>query len=327
MEYLLITALSFPMIALYNAGAALYRAIGNSRISMLISLWSNVTNVVGNAVFLFGFHMGVVGVALATLIARLISMVAILILLARKHQPITWEWKQKYRPNRDMIRRILYIGLPSSLENSMFQLGKLVIMSIVAMFGTAHITANAVANNFAALGCIPGGAIGLALLTVIGQCVGARDEAQIRYYTKKLMLILYVTAGVLNALILLTLPLTMKLYNITSESAQLAVTLTWIHDGLAIFFWPLSFALPNALRAANNVRYTMVVSIFSMIAFRVLFSYILGLWLGMGVIGVWLAMIIDWLFRGAMFVTRVCGKKWIRQAIPEQKELQTNTAG
>lgn len=325
MKYLLITAFSFPMIALYNAGAALYRAVGNSRISMLISLVSNLINVVGNAIFLFAFHMEVAGVALATLIARFVSMIAILVLLARPHQAITWEWKKRYRPDRDMIGRILYIGLPSSLENSMFQLGKLVIMSVVAVFGTVHITANAVANNFAALGCIPGGAISLALLTVIGQCVGARDEAQIRYYTKKLMALLMLIGGVLNVLILLTLPITLQLYSISAETAQLATTLIWIHDGLAIFFWPPSFALPNALRAANDVRYTMVVSIFSMITFRVLFSYVLGLWLEMGVVGVWLAMIIDWLFRGTMFVTRVCGKKWIRKAlaVPEPTEKAT----
>jgi Na+-driven multidrug efflux pump len=270
--------------------------------------------------------MGVIGVALATFIARTVSMTCVLILLTRKNQPITWEWKQKYRPNRELIGKILYIGLPSSLENSMFQLGKLVIMSIVAVFGTAHITANAVANNLSSLGYIPGSAIGLALLTVVGQCVGARDEVQIRYYTKKLMKVAYLVGGIVNALTLVVLPWILQLYSISEETARLTTILVWINDGSAIFFWQIAFTLANALRAANDVRYTMTVSIFSMIAFRVLCSYILGLWLGMGVVGVWIAMIIDWLFRGAMFVTRVCGKKWIRKAIPEEKEAKPQMA-
>ena len=324
MQYLWVTALSFPFIALYNAGAALFRAIGNSRVSMLTSFISNIVNVVGNAVFLFLCHWGVFGVAFSTLIARGVAMVIILILLTRKNQPITWNWRQRYRPNGELIHRILTIGIPNALENSVFQLGKLVIMSIVAAFGTAQITANAIGNNFSSLGAIPGSAMGLAILTVIGQCVGAQDEEQIYYYTKKLLKLTYLIGGIVNALILVTLPITIHLYDVSAETAALAMKLVWIHDGFAILFWPASFALPNALRAANDVRSTMVVSIFSMIVFRVLFSYILGQWLQMGVIGVWIAMIIDWVFRCFVFVFRVCGKKWIRKALdsPENTEKE-----
>lgn len=319
MMYLLVTAFSFPFIALYSAGAALFRSCGNSRVAMITSLISNLINFVGNAVFLFVFHWGVFGVALATLIARGAAMVVVLWLLSKKDQALYWDIRAKFRPDWKIIRKILHIGIPTSLESSFFQLGKIIIMSIVAAFGTSQIAANALGNNYASLGVIPGAGMNLAMLTVIGQCVGARDEEQIRYYTKKLMGMAYFYQFLINVVILSTLPLSIKIFNISEETERLTIILTWIHNGMAVLFWLSSFTLPNALKAANDVRYIMIVSISSMAVFRILFSFLLGYTFNLGVIGVWIAMIIDWIFRTIMFFLRVRGKKWIHRALQMQE--------
>ena len=308
--YFILSALSYPFLALYNACGSLYRAMGNSKISMQMSLLMNVINIAGNAVLIYGCKMGVMGAGIATLISRAIAAVVILIKICKKSDYIYINLKQKFSLKPYLIKKIMRIGVPNGLENSLFQLGKVLIMSIVTAFGTNQIAANAVSNNFASIGCIPGQAMNLAMITVIGRCVGAMNYNQAVYYIKKLLKITYAATIVLNIFILLILPAAFKLYNLTDETLQLARTIIFIHNGSAIFIWPLSFTLPNALRAANDVKFTMVVSVFSMIMFRIMFSYIFGMYMGYGVVGVWCAMIIDWIFRTACFIIRVSGNKW-----------------
>lgn len=213
-----------------------------------------------------------------------------------------------------MIRKILYIGIPSGIESGIFQLGRIIVVSIIAGFGTVQIAANGVANTIDSMGCIAGQAMSLAMITVVGQCVGARDEHQVKLYTKKLLKYTYMITAVINGTILFSLPLLLKLFSLSNETRELAYTLIWIHNGMAIFLWPASFTLPNALRACNDVKYAMFISIFSMFMFRILFSYILGSYLGMGAIGVWLAMLMDWTFRVCCFVFRFASGAWKRHA-------------
>lgn len=214
------------------------------------------------------------------------------------------------RPDFGLMRRILRIGVPSGLENSFFQLGRVLVVSMIALFGTVQIAANAVANNIDALGCIPGQAMNLAIITVVGRCVGAGDWRQAVYYIKKLLKITYLCTILLNTALLLSLPLLLNIYQLSGETLQLAYILIFIHNGCAMLLWPLSFTLPNALRAANDVRFTMVVSIFSMAAFRIAFSYILCVFCGWGAVGVWIAMVMDWLFRVTLFTWRMKSGKW-----------------
>ena len=308
--YFILSAFSYPFLAIYNACGSLYRAMGNSKISMQMSFLMNVINVVGNAFLIYVCGLGVMGAGIATLISRAVAAVVILIKICKKSDNIYINLKQKFSLNLYLIKKIMRIGVPNGLENSFFQLGKVLIMSIVTAFGTSQIAANAVANNFASIGCIPVQAMNLAMITVIGRCVGALDYEQATYYVKKLLSITYAAMAVLNIFILLILPLAFKMYNLTDETLRLARIIIFIHDGIAIFIWPVAFTLPNALRAANDVKFTMVVSIFSMIAFRIMFSYIFGMYMGYGVVGVWSAMIIDWIFRATCFITRVCGNKW-----------------
>ena len=311
--YLKITALSYPFLALYNAGAALFRSMGNSKISMQISVLMNIINIVGNAVCIFGLKMGVDGVAWPSVVSRVIAAVLILGRCYQKGHALTVPKTVKL--DTGMAKRILGIGVPSAFENSLFEAGRIVVVSMISTFGTVQIAANAVANNLDGMGCIPGNAMNLAMITVIGQCVGARDYGQASYYTKKLMKIAYLSVIGWNTLILATLPLSLKLYNLSEETIWLSTVLIVLHNGCAMLLWPAAFTLPNALRASNDVRFTMIVSIVSMLLFRILFSYVLGIWFQMGAIGVWIAMIIDWVCRSICFIGRFVRGKWKLQKI------------
>lgn len=308
--YLRISAASYPFIALYNAGAALFRSMGNSKISMQVSILMNAVNVAGNAICVFGLGMGVAGVALPSLVGRAMAAGLILWRALNPANLVHVKAAQCLRLHRGMALRILNIGIPSAFENSLFQLGRVLVVSIIAVFGTAQISANAVANNLDSIGCIPGQAIGLGLITVAGQCIGAQDQKAAISYTKKLVGLTYLVDGALNLAVILGMPLLLGLYNISAETHQLAWLLVLIHCACGIVLWPVSFVLPNALRAANDVRFTMMVSIASMMIWRLGFSYVLGIGFGMGAVGVWIAMVIDWVCRSLFFVGRFVSGKW-----------------
>ncbi|MBO5070292.1 MAG: MATE family efflux transporter [Roseburia sp.] len=307
--YLLITALSFPFLAVYNSCAALFRSMGNSKITFKVSLLMNVINVVGNAIGIYVLHLGVAGVAIPSLVSRAAAAVVLYILLKNPVHMIHLT-KERFHFEPEVVRRILYIGIPSGIENGIFQLGRVLVVSIIAGFGTVQIAANGVANSLDSMGCIVGQAMSLAMITVIGRCVGAGDEKQVRYYTKKLLGITYLCTAIVNSIILISLPWILSLYGLGEETTRLAWILVMIHDGMAIFLWPASFVLPNMLRACNDVRFTMVVSIFSMFAFRIGLSYVIGVQMELGAIGVWIAMVVDWIFRIICFVGRYASGKW-----------------
>lgn len=311
-EYLYYTALSFPFLAVYNACAALFRSMGNSRVSMYVSLGGNLLNVAGNAVLLFGFGMGVAGAAIPTVVSRFLMMTVLLYLLTRPQ--VMLRPAGRFRPDIRLLGRILGIGIPSGVENSLFQLGRILVVSLITSFGTVQIAANAVANNIDGVGCIIGQAFNLAMLTVIGRAVGAQDEGAVRGYLRRLMRMEYSIHVPFEILTLVTLPLTVGLYGLPEETAQLSMLLVLIHNGSALFLWPLAFTFPNALRATNDVRYTMVISVFSMAAFRICLSYVFGSMWGMGAVGVWIAMVVDWCFRTLFFLLRWWGNRWREKA-------------
>ena len=307
--YLKIIAVSYPFLALYNAGAALFRSMGNSRISMQISVLMNIINIVGNAVCIFGLKMGVDGVAWPSVVSRVVAAGLILGKCYQKGHAL--QVPRTVQLDVGMTRRILGIGIPSAFENSLFEAGRILVVGMISTFGTVQIAANAVANNLDGMGVIPGKALSLAMITVVGQCVGAHDTDQAVYYIKKLMLWTYSVMGVAHMLVLIFVKQLVGLYSsLSPETAQLATTLVQIHSVAAIILWPAAFTLPNALRAANDVKFTMIVSIASMILWRVSFSYILCVNMQLGAIGVWIAMIIDWVCRTSFFVGRVLSGKW-----------------
>lgn len=313
--YLLIVTASIPFIALYNGGAAIYRATGNSKISMETSLLMNFINIAGNGILIYGAGMGTEGAAIPTLISRMTAAIIMIMLLRRENQQIHMSQKIMWRFDRPIIHKILHIGVPNGLENSMFQLGKILVLSLVATFGTASIAANAVSNTVATFQVLPGTATGFAILTVVAQCTGAGDYGQVKYYTKKLLTAVYAAMIVINIIVYMLLPVIIRGYHLQPETAAMAKQILTYHALCACIIWPMSFSLPNTLRAANDVKVTMWISIFSMWFFRIVFSYILGKYAGWGVFGVWVAMTIDWLFRAICFTVRYKRGKWQLQEI------------
>ncbi len=309
--YFLLSGLSYPFLAIYNSSAALFRAMGNSRVSMMTSLLMNIMNIGGNAIFIFGLHLGVAGVGLSTLISRFIAAGVMLFLITLPRNPIYINLKTRYHFNWSLVKQIFAIGIPNSLENSMFQIGKILVLSLVTTFGTTAITANAVSNTVASFSILPGIATGLALITIVGQCYGAGAYDQIMLYTKKILGLTYTSLVLLNIVIFTCAPVIVQIYHLSPDTAALTLKIVRYHSTLCILIWPLSFTLPNVLRAANDAKYTMIVAIISMWTFRIGFSYILGSTLGLGVFGIWVAMTIDWGFRSICLSYRFLRKRWL----------------
>lgn len=310
--YFYISSISYPFLAFYNSAAALFRAVGNSKVSMQISLFSNLFNIAGNALLIYVFHLGVAGAGISTLVSRIISAVLILILLKKQGEfPVEFRLK----PDKRILGQILYIGIPNGLENSIFQLGKLLLSSLIAGFGTVAIAANAVASTICGLEIIPANAIGIAMVTVVGQCIGAGELSQARHYMGRLVKTAYLWLLVLNLSLLPFLRVICGLFQLSAETSALAIELMVYHSICCMLIHPLSFCLTNGLRAANDVRFTMTVSICSMWICRIVMAYLLSLYFGLGLMGIWIAMTIDWLVRAIFFTTRVLSGKWRRYAM------------
>ena len=311
--YLQISAYSYPAIAIYNAGAAVCRSMGKTGVTMNISLAANGINIAGNAVGVFVLHAGVAGVAYPSLIARTFSAVIVLFLCFRKKRfphGVRLAWNTIFRWESSMVKRILGIAVPNGIENGLFQLTKVALSSITALFGTVQIAANGVAQSFWSVAALMGTALGLAFVTVIGQCMGAGDTEAAEYYMKKLLRITLLASILWNILILAVTPLVLKGYALSDETADLVAVLVIIHNIFNALFYPLSGALANGLRAAGDVRYTMYVSVFSTIGCRVVFSILFGIFLDLGVIGIAFAMCLDWMIRAMFFWIRFRRGKW-----------------
>ena len=309
-NYFLITSISYPFLAIFNSCAALYRAVGNSRVSMFVALIMNVLNVAGNAVGIYVLGWGAAGAALSTLISRIAGAIIMLVLISRRGQIIFID--SLFRPEFDwnMTKRILAIGIPSGFENGAFQVGKLMIASLVTTFGTAAIAANAISGTIASISNIPGSAIGLAMVTVVGQCMGAGDHVQARFYVRKLMIYTYVAMNALNVLMVIFAKPLVGAFNLSELASSYAEDIVYSFGIASALIWPAAFTLPNALRAAGDVKFTMYSSMITMGIFRLGFSYILGQAMGMGLFGVWFAMYIDWIFRAALFIGRYFSGRW-----------------
>lgn len=304
--YFRITSLSYLFLALYNSGSALFRSMGNSRISMVVSMVMNLTNIIGNAICIFGLHMGVEGVAIPTLISRMLAALLILRLLCRPENKIRVTGIRDLYPSLETIRKILNIAIPSGLENGIFQMGKLAVQSLVSTLGTASIASFAVAYNLVTLQYLPGNAMGLGLITIAGQCVGAGEYEQAKKYTRLLILVNYgILAAVCGVMALGVRPI-VNIYNLSPEASAMTRQLILYHSCI-MAVWPPAFLLPNTLRAGLDARFTMAVSIFSMWTFRLAGAYLFVKVFHTGLIGVWYGMGIDWLFRMIVFLARFRG--------------------
>ena len=310
MTYYTLSALSYPFLALYNAGAALFRSMGNSRVSMYASLVMNLFNVAGNAALIYGAKLGVMGAGLSTLAARALGAVYLTARLYNRKNEIYIEriWKPSFR--RDLIGRILKIGVPNGLENGMFQIGKLVVMSLIASLGTVAIAANAVVSNMASVCTLPGNGIGLGMVTVVGQCMGAGRPDEATSNVKKLMAACHALMLITCGALFFFARRVIGFYGLSAEAAGVAYGIIRFYTVWCVLIWPESFTLPSALRGAGDARFTMMVAMLSMWACRIALCYLLTLHFGMGLKGVWVAMIIDWAVRMAAFIVRFQRGKW-----------------
>lgn len=313
--YFLFSAVSYPFMGIYNAGAALFRAQGNSKISMKASLIMNIINILGNALLIYGLDMGVTGAALATLIGRIFSAIWVTIQQQKPENPLRIDQRSDLKPEKEHIRPILAIGIPSGLENGMFQIGKLCVSSLTSTLGTSAIAANAVANTVASMSNIPGNTVSLAVIPVIGQCLGAGEKKQAKYYAKLLMAIAIIGLAATNLIVFASIPAVAQAYHLSNAARRMCVTVIRLFSVFSTFFWAISFTMPNILRSGGDAAYTMTVSILSMWIFRVVLSYFFVLKMDMGLTGVWMGMFIDWICRAVFFGVRFLSGKWMEHKV------------
>ena len=302
--YIVISALSYPFIAIYNAGASLFRSMGKTKVTMYVSLASNIINVIGNCIGVFVLHAGVAGVAIPSLIARAFSAIVITNLCFRNDQTT-------YYTKTDILRRVLSIAVPNGIENGIFQFIKVALSSVVALFGTYQIAANGVAQSIWSLAALMGVTLGPVYITVIGQCMGSGNQEQAKYYFEKLNKLAIVLSIVWNLIVLALTPLFMHFYQLSSETLHLLFYLVVIHNVFNAIVFPISGPLSNGLRAAGDVKFTMIVSIASTLLARFVFSIIFAVYLNMGVIGIAFAMCLDWTIRAVIFYYRYRSLKWL----------------
>ncbi len=313
--YFYLTTLSYPFLALHSACSSVFRSMGNTKVPLYVSILLNIINVCGNYMFIVLLNWNAAGVGMSTLIARIVGSAILLVLALNKKNLIYLTNPMKWRFDGKIVRKMLNISIPTAIDGSIFQIGKIVLQSITVAFGTSAIAANAVSSQLATFTVMPGNVLGIVLMMVTGRFIGARDFANVKYYTKKLVLWSICGIFLVNVILLLLLDPIIGLYNLTDTGKEITRNLLIFNAIVSTLFWAVSFTLPNMLRAANDARFTMVVSIVSMWTFRIGFSYLLCLQFNMGVLGIWIAMSIDWIFRDILFVHRFKSEKWITSSI------------
>jgi len=315
LTYFFFTALSFPAIGLFQVGAAFYRAGGNSRFPMTVSVISNVMNIIGNSIFIFVFHWGVMGAALSTLLSRIFAAVVLMGYLRLPRQDIVIRDYKSIRPDFSMITRILSIGIPAGIENSMFQFGKLAIQSSVSTLGTTAIAAQAMTIIFENLNGIGAAAVGIGLMTVAGQTLGAGKLEEAKYYFLKLMWIGEMVVLISCAAVYVIAEPAMVLSGLVPEARVMSMQMLTFISLVKLVIWVPAFIIPYGLKAAGDVRFTMISSSLSMWLLRVVAATVLIRVFGFGPIAVWIGMALDWLVRAVLYTWRFLSGKWIHQVI------------
>lgn len=311
-QYFMVVALSVPFLALYNAGAAIFRTMGNAKLPMKVMLVMNIFNVAGNVLLVTGFHMGVLGVAISTLISRIGAAVVILHLAGQKEFELRITNFMTEKFDRYMLKRILNIGAPFGFENGMFYLGRLIVLSVVSLFGTASIAANSVSGTIVMFEVLPGMAMNLGLSVIISRCVGAGDLEQAKYYKKKVRIIMHISFIASSAIVIMLMPLIMHVYNLSAEANTMTWTIVIAHAIMMILIWPSGYMLPIVFRGAGDAKFPMVISILSMIFCRIALSYVFALVFNMGMLGTWAAMFVDWIIKSIIYEWYYKKDKWTR---------------
>lgn len=312
--YFTVSIISYPFLALYNVGASVFRAVGNSKLSMTVSTAANALNLIGNAILIYGFGLEVLGAGLATLASRILGAVIMLYKLLRPDCRVGMRSFGDLRFQKEMFGRILRIGIPSGLESAAFNIGKLLVASLVSTLVTAAITANAVMNTLQSIILIPTSAIHLAAVPIVGQCLGAGKAEDAKYYTKWLVglayICLFITAG---GTLLFAGPI-LSLFKLTPETTAVALQLLRFYFCIVVTLYPLAFTITPCLRAAGDVRFCLIGAMTGMWLGRILCSH-LFVSFGWGIMGVWVAIVADWLIRIAFYLPRYLSGRWLKKKV------------
>lgn len=315
--YFMITVISYPFLGLFSAGAAFYRASGNSKFPTKVSVVSNMINVTGNALFIYGFQWGVMGAALATLLARIFSTVVIYYCLRKPGQTIIVRDYFKIRPDMKLILAIMAIGVPAGIENGMFQFGKLAVQSTVSTMGTVAISAQAMTDILELVNGIFSNSVGIGLMTVAGQCIGARRKEEAKYYVVKLMGIAWIGVLVSCYLVLaVTKPVTW-ISGMEPDAARMCFEMVAAMTVVKPLVWVGAFGLPYGFRSAGDAKFSMVVSVSSMWCCRVGLCIFLVRVFHFGLMGVWIGIFVDWIVRAFIFSMRFMSGKWLHEDLPD----------
>ena len=308
--YLYIVALSIPFIAIYNAGAAIFRTTNDASLPMKIMLLCDVLNVLGNAFCIYYLGWDVRGVAIPTVISRVAAALLILYFAIDEDYKLHIRRTLKHKFDFKILKKVLQVGIPYGIENGLFQLGRVLVLSLVSTFGTMAIAANSVGYAIGIFSVLPGFAINLGLTAVISRCVGANDYEQVRYYNKKCLIIVFISHVLINIVIFALLPVILNIYNLSAQTAVMTTEMVIWHGIFAIIIWPLSFTLPATFRGAGDSKSVMYISLAVMFTCRIALSYVIADWMGIGVFGTWIAMFIDWYVRAGIYIYRYFSNKW-----------------
>ena len=308
--YLLIVALSIPFIAIYNSGAAIFRTTNNAFLPMQVMFICDILNIIGNAFCIYYLEWGVEGVAIPTVIARFLAAIILLYFIMDENYPLHIKRTLRHKFDWLLLKNVLNVGIPYGIENGLFQLGRILVLSLVSTFGTMAIAANSVGYAIAVFSVLPGFAINLGLTAVISRCVGADDYEQAKYYNKKCILIVFISHIIINVIIFALLPFLLDIYGLSAKTAQMAFEMIVWHGIFAIIIWPIAFTLPATFRGAGDSKSVMYISLAVMFTCRIALSYVIADWLGIGVFGTWIAMFIDWYVRAALYIYRYFSDKW-----------------
>ncbi len=308
--YFYLSVFSYPFYSLYQSGNAVFRSIGNTKIPMMSSILMNFLTFFGNALSIYVFHAGVFGFGMSAIFGRLLASLIVFFLALRGSHVFNIKIKHMFEYHKEIIGKIVAVAVPNGIENGALTLGRLLLATMLARFGTTHIAANGVVNSVVPIAVSFGLAVNLVMVTVVGQVVGANDFDQARYYIKKLLKWTYVVDGGMIIIHTLALPYILSLYNLSPEISKIAYQLILVHDGFALIIWPISMVLPNALRGAGDSKFTMYASIVSTVVFRMVSAYIFSIVMGLGVYGLWYAMVVDWTARIFINLYRYYSNKW-----------------
>ena len=310
-SYLMIVGLSIPFIAIYNAGAAIFRTTNDASLPMKIMLVCDILNVIGNAICIYYLGWDVNGVAIPTVISRFLAAIIIMYYILDENYTLHIKKTLKHRFNWSILKNVLNVGIPYGIENGLFQLGRILVLSLVSTFGTVAIAANSVGYAIGIFSVLPGFAMNLGLTAVISRCVGANDYEQAKYYNKKVLILVFISHIIINIIIFALLPTILNIYQLSPKTAAMTTEMVVWHGIFAIIIWPIAFTLPSTFRGAGDSKSVMYISLLVMFTCRIVLSYVIADWLNVGVFGTWIAMFIDWYVRAAIYVYRYFSGKWM----------------